>query len=139
VVAKPVAADYVTVLSPPLGGRRETCQRAKPPFLDGAEAQGAGPRMDVILGPLIDVVLIAINLFIWAVIISAILSWLVAFNVVNPANQVVSTIGDFLHRLTEPALRPIRSILPDLGGIDISPIVLILILYFLQGVLAGLG
>lgn len=95
--------------------------------------------MDVILGPLIDVVLIAINLFIWAVIISAILSWLVAFNVVNPGNQVVSTIGDFLHRLTEPALRPIRSILPDLGGIDISPIVLILLLYFISGVLAGLG
>lgn len=95
--------------------------------------------MDVILGPLIDVILIAINLFIWAVIISAILSWLVAFNVVNSGNQVVGTIGDFLHRLTEPALRPIRSILPDLGGIDISPIVLILILYFIQGVLAGLA
>lgn len=95
--------------------------------------------MDVVTQPLIEVALMAINLYIWAVIISAILSWLVAFNVVNPANRVVHTVGDFLHRLTEPALRPIRNVLPDLGGVDISPIVLILLLYFLQGVLARLA
>lgn len=95
--------------------------------------------MDVILGPLIEVAIMAIDLFMLAVFISVILSWLVAFNVVNSSNQVVSTIGEFLHRLTEPALRPIRRILPDLGGIDISPIILILILFFIQGVLSRLG
>ncbi|MBE0704816.1 MAG: YggT family protein, partial [Afipia sp.] len=54
------------------------------------------------------------------------------FNVVNPRNQIVSTIGNFLFRITEPALRPIRRILPDLGGIDISPIILLLIIFFVR-------
>ena len=97
-----------------------------------------GLSMDVILKPLVEVLQIAITMYIYAIIISAILSWLVAFNVVNPHNNVVRTIGDFLHRLTEPALRPIRNILPDLGGIDISPIILILLLYFIQKVLTQL-
>ncbi|MEM6490947.1 MAG: YggT family protein [Pseudomonadota bacterium] len=95
--------------------------------------------MDIIIQPLISVLLIAINLYIWAVVISAVLSWLVAFNVVNPSNRVVHLIGDTLHRLTEPALRPIRNILPDLGGIDLSPIVLILGLYFVEQVLTRLA
>ncbi|MDJ0685111.1 MAG: YggT family protein [Alphaproteobacteria bacterium] len=91
--------------------------------------------MDTLLIPLIQVVSIALNLYIWALIISAILSWLVAFNVVNTSNRVVYMIGDFLYRITEPALRPIRNFLPNLGGIDISPIVLILAIIFLQNVL----
>ena len=73
-----------------------------------------------------------VTLYIWALILSAILSWLVAFNVVNTRNRFIFTIGDFLHRLTEPALRPIRRYLPNLGGIDISPIVLILLLVFVR-------
>ena len=73
-----------------------------------------------------------IQLYIWALIISAILSWLVAFNVINTRNKFVFQVGDFLHRLTEPALRPIRRYLPNLGGIDISPIVLILLLVFVR-------
>ena len=77
----------------------------------------------------------AIELYIWALIISVVLSWLVAFNVVNYHNRFVYTVGDFLHRLTEPALRPIRSILPNLGGLDISPIVLILLLTFARNLL----
>ena len=72
-------------------------------------------------------------------IISAILSWLVAFNVVNTRNRFVYTVMDFLWRITEPALRPIRRILPNLGGIDISPVILILILMFVQDVLARLA
>ena len=91
--------------------------------------------MEVVLVPLLSVISIALNLFVWALIISAILSWLVAFNVVNTQNQFVSTIGHFLYRLTEPALRPIRRFVPDLGGIDISPIVLILIIYFIRMVI----
>ncbi len=93
---------------------------------------------DVILGPLYRLVTTVIELFIWALIISAVLSWLVAFNVVNTRNRFVYMVGDFLHRITEPALRPIRRIIPNLGGIDISPLILILLLLFLQQVLARL-
>ena len=63
------------------------------------------------------------------------LSWLVAFNVVNARNPIVANIGDFLYRITEPVLRPIRGILPNLGGIDISPVILILLLLFLQQII----
>ncbi len=73
-----------------------------------------------------------IRLYIYVLIASAVLSWLVAFNVVNPRSSVVSQIGEFLYRITEPALRPIRRILPNLGGIDISPVILIIGLMFLQ-------
>ena len=76
-----------------------------------------------------------ISLYIWVLIANAILSWLVAFNVVNTHNKIVYMIGDFLYRITEPVLRPIRRVVPDLGGIDISPILLILILFFLRDLL----
>ncbi len=76
-----------------------------------------------------------IHLYIWCLIISAVLSWLIAFNVVNTNNRVVYTIGDFLYRVTEPALAPIRRFLPNLGGIDLSPIVLILLLLFARNLL----
>lgn len=73
-----------------------------------------------------------IQLYIYALIGSAILSWLVAFNVINTQNRFVYIMGDFLHRVTDPALRPIRRFLPNLGGIDLSPIVLILLLIFVR-------
>jgi YggT family protein len=76
-----------------------------------------------------------ITLYIYILIASAILSWLVAFNVVNMRNPVVAQIGEFLYRITEPALRPIRNILPNLGGIDISPIILILGLFFIRNLI----
>jgi YggT family protein len=95
--------------------------------------------MDIVLLPLLQVIQIALQLFIYALIISSILSWLVAFKIINTGNQFVSTIGYFLHRVTEPALRPIRRIVPDLGGIDISPILLILLIFFLQGVLSNVA
>jgi len=85
--------------------------------------------------PLIGFFVLVIDLYIWVVIASAILSWLVAFNVVNTNNRVVLVIGDTLYRLTEPALRPIRSILPNLGGVDISPIILILLIIFIQNLI----
>ncbi len=91
----------------------------------------------IILDPLISVLRIALNLYVWLVIISAVLSWLVHFGVVNTRNQVVNMIGEFLWRITEPALRPIRRFMPNLGGIDISPIILILIIYFLDRVLGN--
>lgn len=76
-----------------------------------------------------------INLYIWVVIANAILSWLVAFNVVNTQNRFVYAVADVLYKVTEPAMRPIRRILPNLGGIDLSPVVLILGLIFLQNLI----
>jgi len=81
---------------------------------------------------LIDTVL---SLYMWALIISAVLSWLVTFNVVNTSNRLVYTVGDFLHRITEPALRPIRRVIPAISGIDLSPLVLILGIILLRNLL----
>jgi YggT family protein len=75
-----------------------------------------------------------ITLYMWVVIISVLLSWLIAFNVINRHNQVVFMIADTMQKLTEPALRPIRNILPDFGALDLSPIALILFLVFLRNV-----
>jgi YggT family protein len=76
-----------------------------------------------------------IQIYIYILIASAVLSWLIAFNVVNVRNQVVATIAEALWRLTEPTLRPIRKVLPNLGGLDLSPVVLILLLIFVQNLL----
>ncbi len=76
-----------------------------------------------------------VQLFIYVLIASAVLSWLVAFNVVNVRNPIVAQIGEVLYRLTEPVLRPIRNLLPNLGGVDISPIILILLLLFISKLL----
>lgn len=84
------------------------------------------------MNPFLWLISTLIQLYIWIVIASAVLSWLVAFNVVNPHNNVVRAIGETLYRLTEPALRPIRNVLPSLGGLDISPVILIIILLFIQ-------
>ena len=75
---------------------------------------------------------LALTLYIYLLIAAAVLSWLIAFNVVNMRNQFVAMVADFLYRITEPALRPIRRFMPNLGGIDISPIFLILIIIFIQ-------
>ena len=76
-----------------------------------------------------------IGIYIWLLIAQAVLSWLVAFGIVNRHNRMVAMVGDFLWRITEPWLRPIRRVLPDHGGIDISPVILILLLVFLQRLL----
>ena len=73
-----------------------------------------------------------IGFFIWAIILSALMSWLIGFNIVNINNKLIYIIADFLNRLTEPFLSPIRRILPYLGGIDLSPVILILLLIFLK-------
>jgi YggT family protein len=75
---------------------------------------------------------LVINLYIWIIIAGAIMSWLIAFNVINPYNQFVRSLWMGLNALTDPLLRPIRRFLPDLGGIDISPMVLILVCWFIQ-------
>ena len=78
---------------------------------------------------------LALQLYIWIVIAMAIFSWLVAFNVVNTRSPVVAMIGDFLYRITEPVLRPIRNLMPNLGGIDISPVILILLIILIENIL----
>ena len=84
------------------------------------------------VNPFIWLVLTALDLYMWIVIIGVVLSWLVAFNVVNTSNRFIYMVGDFTPRATEPALGRIRRFIPNLGGMDISPVVLILLLIFLQ-------
>ena len=83
---------------------------------------------------LIRFIIFLLELYIFILFAAAVLSWLVVFNVVNTRNPAVAMVADFLYRITEPALRPIRERLPNFGGIDISFIVLILIIYFVQTV-----
>jgi YggT family protein len=82
--------------------------------------------------PLIQLILYVIDLYWWVVIAQVIMSWLVAFGVINTYNRVVAQIGEVLYRLTEPALRPIRKLLPNFGGVDISPLILLLLLWLIE-------
>ena len=84
------------------------------------------------MNALADLIHAVFSIYIYLLIASALISWLVAFNVINTSNRFVYMLLSFLHRVTEPALRPIRRIIPNLGGIDISPVILILILYFVR-------
>jgi YggT family protein len=79
-----------------------------------------------------------INLYIWAVILAALFSLLAGFGVLDTRNRIVWTIGDFFYRVTEPALRPIRNRMPNLGGIDISPLILLLALQALRMMLSAI-
>ena len=73
-----------------------------------------------------------VSIYIWILIINALLSWLIAFNVLNTSNRLVYSLLDISYKMTDPLLRPIRNFLPNLGGIDISPVVLILLLMFVR-------
>ena len=84
---------------------------------------------------LLDVVLLILNIYTWVIIAVAILSWLLAFNVINYSNQFVRTIWNALNAVTEPLLKPIRSFLPNLGGLDIAPVILLLAIFFLERVI----
>lgn len=83
---------------------------------------------------LLDVVLLVLHLYSYVIIATAILSWLLAFDVVNFRNDLVRSVWNFLNALTEPLLRPIRRILPNLGGIDVSPIILLLLLFLVEDI-----
>jgi YggT family protein len=84
---------------------------------------------------ILNIILIVLDIYIWLLIAAAVLSWLIAFNVVNTRNQFVHMVGDFLWRITEPVLRPIRAIMPSLGGIDISPVIVILLIILIKDVI----
>lgn len=80
-------------------------------------------------------ILMVIKIYVYLLIGAVVMSWLVAFGVVNTSNRFVYLVYDALYRVTEPALRPIRRFMPNLGGIDLSPLVLLLLLFFLQSLL----
>ncbi len=84
---------------------------------------------------ILDVVLLILNLYTWVIIISAVLSWLLAFNVINYDNNFVRSVWNGINALTEPLLRPIRRRLPQMGAIDLSPIVLLIAIFFLERVI----
>lgn len=84
------------------------------------------------LVPVIEVIVALINIYWWVVIVAAVFSWLMGFGVIDTRNHAVRTAAGFLYRVTEPALRPIQRILPSFGGIDISPVILLLILWFIE-------
>ena len=86
--------------------------------------------------PIIEVLLILLNFYWWIVIIAVIVSWLIAFNVINTRHQAVGMITDVLYRLTEPVFRPIRNLMPNFGGLDLSPLIVLLIIYLLMRWLA---
>jgi YggT family protein len=85
---------------------------------------------------ILDVILAALDIYWFIIIITAVISWLVAFNVINVRNDFVRTVWDTVNRLTEPVLRPIRERLPNFGGVDISPIIVLLIIYFIERFIA---
>jgi YggT family protein len=85
---------------------------------------------------ILDVILVALDIYVYVIIAMAVFSWLLAFNVVNQRNQVVATIGNMLYQLTEPLLRPIRRRMPTMGGLDLSPIVLLLLIFLVQRIIA---
>lgn len=81
---------------------------------------------------LVTVIIMALDLYWWVLIATAVMSWLLAFNVINYRNEIVRSVWNTANALTEPVLRPIRRILPAMGGLDISPIIVLLILSFLR-------
>ncbi len=91
----------------------------------------------VIFSILLDIAAILLNVLWWIIIIQAILSWLVAFNVINTSNDFMRAFLGALDRITEPLYRPIRRLMPDFGGIDFSPLVVLLILWALDRLLEG--
>jgi len=95
----------------------------------------ASPQERLPMRAVLDIILIILDLYVWLLIASAILSWLIAFNVVNTRNQFVASVAEFLYRITDPVLRPIRNLMPNLGGLDISPIILILIIMLIQRII----
>jgi YggT family protein len=94
---------------------------------------------NAIIAAFLEVTYAVLDFYIWALIIGAILSWLVAFNIINTRNRFVQVIGDFLYRITEPLLQPIRRVVPMMGGLDLSPLILIFIIYFLQSFIRHLA
>jgi len=82
--------------------------------------------------PVIRVVIAILDIYWYLVIIQAVISWLIAFNVINTYSRPVAMVLDFLYRITEPVLRPIRQFVPTIGGLDVSPVILLLIIWLIE-------
>lgn len=117
----------------PLRGRRGAARLAA-----SFETLRIYRSMDVILVPLAQVLFIALDLYSWVVIIYVVMSWLTAFNVINTRNRFVAVVQDALGRIVEPVLSRIRAVLPNFGGVDLSPIALFLIIYFIRSLISQL-
>jgi len=89
--------------------------------------------------PILWLILTILDIYVWILIAAVILSWLVAFNIINRQNDIVRQVTYALYRLTEPVLGPIRRFLPDLGGLDISPVIAIIVIYFIRYVVVYYG
>ena len=94
---------------------------------------------NAVIAALLEVLYAVLDFYVWILIIGAVLSWLVAFNVANPSNRFVRAVGDFIYRITEPALRPIRRAIPPMGGFDLAPLILIFTILFLQSFIRHLA
>ncbi len=88
--------------------------------------------MGAFLVPVIVIVDYILYIYLWVIIISVVMSWLIAFGVINTYNRNVAMIGDVLYRLTEPVLRPVRRLLPNFGGLDVSPVIILLLIWLAQ-------
>lgn len=91
------------------------------------------------MNSLLNLIDLVLNLYSWVLIIYIVMSWLTAFNVINTHNPFVNQVGRFFYSITEPALRPIRRIVPSLGGVDLSPLILLIILWFARSLLREYG
>ncbi len=94
---------------------------------------------NALVGAFLEVVYAVLNFYVWTIIVGAAMSWLVAFGIINPYNRFVHIVGDVITRITEPALRPIRRMLPQTGTLDLSPLVLIFGIYFIQSFIRHLA
>ncbi len=112
----------------------KTCLRARDSINIACSYFFAGVAMAAaaFLIPVFRVLIMAIDLYWWVIIVMAVMSWLLAFDVINMRNEFVRSIWNAVNALTEPALQPIRRFLPAVGGMDISPIILLLVLSFIQ-------
>ena len=90
------------------------------------------PVGNALIAAFLEVTYMVLDFFVWVLIIGAVLSWLIAFGIVDPYNRLVRTVADFMTRITEPLLAPIRRVIPPMGGLDLAPLALIFIIYFLQ-------
>ncbi len=91
------------------------------------------------MAAILDVILVILNIITWIIIIQAVLSWLLMFNVISLNNPTVRSIWSGLERMTEPVYRPIRNMLPQMQGLDITPLIVLLIIFFLRSVIARYG
>ena len=99
----------------------------------------AAAQPDLPMHPILWLILTILDIYVWILIAAVIVSWLVAFNIINRSNEIVRQVTYALFRLTEPVLAPIRRFLPDLGGLDISPVIAIIVIYFIRYLLFYYG